>query len=476
MGAKKLLKGSVVVSAGSLVEAGASFLRNIVIARLISVEDFGIASLFAVSMSLVEMLSNMAIDKIIVQADDGGEARVQATGHAFQALRGAVAGAVLFLAAWPLANLFGVPEAAWAFQWLALVPVARGFVHLDPVRYQRDMRFAPSVLVLTVPQLVALGLAFPLGAWLGNYAAMLWLILTQAVLQLALSHLLASRPYRWAWDVAVLKRMVGFGWPLLVNGLLMFLIFQGDKAIVGAMFTMAELGWFSAAFMLTLTPAMILTRVLQYLLLPFLSRARGDAERFDERYTLAVSVSLLLSTMLAVGMTLGGPALLLLLYGDSYAAGVAVMVWLALTQGVRAAKSGPMIVAIACAKTHNPMYANFARLLSLLGAIAAVFSGYGVAAVAIAGLLGEICALFVSMLLLRSTLGLRIFFAIPPLVFAALLSAGALAVLPYVAALESLYAQLAAATVLAILAGVLMLVTMPQLAGRYRRRIAVALR
>src|SRR5438445_272180 len=72
-------------------------------------------------------------------------------------------------------------------------------------------------------------LALPLAFSLRNYSVMLWLLLLQGVSSMVGSHLLAERPYRWAWDRNYLKRVFAFGWPLLVNGLLMFLIFQGDR-------------------------------------------------------------------------------------------------------------------------------------------------------------------------------------------------------------------------------------------------------
>ena len=68
MSRKLLLRGGIWLTGANALSALASFLRNIIVARLVSVEDFGIADLLAMTMSIVEMASNLAIDRLIVQA------------------------------------------------------------------------------------------------------------------------------------------------------------------------------------------------------------------------------------------------------------------------------------------------------------------------------------------------------------------------------------------------------------------------
>ncbi len=172
----------------------------------------------------------------------------------FQVFRGLFASVVLFAIAGPVALLFKIPEVTWAFRLLAVVPLIRSFAHFDIFRLQRQMRFGPSVWADAGPQVVTVILAAPLAMWLGDYRVMLFLVLLQVTAATFISHLTAKRPYRWAWDRVQARRIINFGWPLLINGLLMFFILQGDRAIVGAAFDMQVLGWYSAAFALTLMP------------------------------------------------------------------------------------------------------------------------------------------------------------------------------------------------------------------------------
>ena len=55
------------------------------------------------------------------------------------------------------------------------------------------------------------------------------------------SHLVAERPYRLVLDREIMAESLRFGWPLLVNGVLLFVVFNGDRVIVGHGLGMATL-------------------------------------------------------------------------------------------------------------------------------------------------------------------------------------------------------------------------------------------
>lgn len=386
---RRLLRGGAWLSAGNALSAGASFLRNVLIARLVSVEDFGIVVLLTLTLAIVETVSNLAVDRLLIQAPDGDDPKLQATAHALQVVRGILGSIIVFLAAPSIASLFKIPHVAWAFQILALVPVIRSLMHLDTVRFQREMIYRPTFWVEALPQSVSLAVAVPLAYWTRDYSAIIWAMLTQVLTQAIVTHHLASRPYRWAWDRTTVLRMLTFGWPLLANGLLMFAIFQGDKALIAVAFTTEVVGWYGAAFMLSMAPAMLVTSIMQGLLLPVLSNCQNEPEVFQHRYLQIVQACLAVGLLTGAGFAVFGPELLVALFGSGYRTGTEVVILLGLTQGVRIAKAGQFVSAVALGSTKLPLIANLARGGALLAAIGLVAIGYGPVAVAITSLFGE---------------------------------------------------------------------------------------
>jgi O-antigen/teichoic acid export membrane protein len=386
---KRLLRGGAWLTAGNALSAGASFLRNIMIARLVSVEDFGIVVLLSLILSTVEIVGNLAVERLLVQASDGDDPVLQATAHALQVVRGVIGALIVFLSADWIATLFKIPQATWALQILSLVPAIRSLIHLDTVRYQREMRFKPTFWVDVFPQALSLVVAVPLAYWLRDYSAIVWSMLAQALAQTMTTHAMASRSYGWVWDRKTMIRILSFGWPLMANALLMLIIFQGDKAVIAIGFSTEVVGWYGVAFMLSMAPAMLVTSVMQGLLLPVLSNCQDMPEEFKHRYNQVVQACLAVGLLTAAAFAVFGPELLVALFGGRYRDGTEVVILLGMTQGVRIAKAGQFVSALALGSTTIPMIANLARGAALLAAIGLVSIGYGPVAVAIMGLVGE---------------------------------------------------------------------------------------
>ena len=140
---RRVFAGAAVLATGKVAGQGCVLIRNIIIARLIGPENFGIAATFAITVTLLEMASDVASDKLLIQAENGDDPRLQKTAQFLLAARGLFLAVVLCALVWPVSKLFEVSQARWAFWWLAVVPIIRGLVHLDVKRMHRDMRFGP---------------------------------------------------------------------------------------------------------------------------------------------------------------------------------------------------------------------------------------------------------------------------------------------------------------------------------------------
>lgn len=421
-----MFRAALLILSGNAAASLLLLARNLIIARLIPVADYGIAATFAIAMAVVEMMSALGLQQQIVQSSDGDDPRFQASLQGFQVLRGAITGGVLYLAAPLIADFLQVPQATWAYQIMALVPVLNALVHFDVYRMNRQMRFGPMILTGALPALGALGAVWPLAVWYGDYRVMLYSIILQAVLTALTSHLVAQRPYRLVLDRALMGQSLAFGWPLLLNGILLFAVFQGDKLIVGRTMGMETLAIFAMGFTLTLTPTLVLSKSVQNFFLPQLTAAnRGtpDGEaRFAHLSMVTFQSHMLFATLIVLMiMAIGKPAIDVLL-NDKYAQVVPLLTWMAILQALRLFRGGPATVALAQGMTGNALIANILRVASLpLAWWVAVTTGdiYQIIAV---GLAAEFLSFIVAFALVRSRvrLGLR------PLVWPVVASLGTL--------------------------------------------------
>ncbi|MEM9059693.1 MAG: oligosaccharide flippase family protein [Pseudomonadota bacterium] len=382
--------------AGAIVILG----RNILIARMVSVEEFGVAGTLAIAVALIEAGTNLSIDRYAVRSGAGARRRGVATLHTMQAARGIVGAILVLLFAAIYARMMGVAHLTLSYQCLAIVPLLRGLMHIDVQRAQRLMAFGPLILSTLSGQTVSLAVGIVAALWTGDHRAMLIAIVVQQAVQTGVSHLTARRSWSCAIEFAVLKDAWRFGWPLLLNGLVMFATLQGDQLIVGSAFGVEVLGWFTVAFTLTLVPSTILANTLQTLMLPRVSRLRARTEAFIAQARQVLGISILGGVAFALVLGAFGPAISLMLLGPRYAEAAQFLPWLAAIQGLRIVRAGPAILAIAEGRTIEPLLANLVRLAALPAAISAVILGGDLMAVVAAALAAEALSAVVSVALI----------------------------------------------------------------------------
>lgn len=420
-----MLRKALLIVSGNAAASLLLFARNLIVARLIPVEDYGVASTFAIAMAVVEMASQLGLHQLIVQAKDGDDPHFQAALQGFQVLRGVISGIVLFLAAGLLADLMNIPDVAWAYQVMAVVPVLNALQHFDIHRLNRTMRFWPVILTGGVPALVSLAALYPLAIWFNDFRVMLYALVVQAVLGALTSHLTAERTYRLVLDRAIMARSLRFGWPLLVNGFLLFAVYQGDKMIVGRELGMAPLAIFSMGVTLTLTPTLVLGKSAQNFFLPQLGRFAAireeDPAPFERAAQAMLQATLLSGCLLVVAILALGPVFVSLALGEKYAALIPLLAWFAIQQGIRSFRSGPNVIALACDDTLNAMLSNIVRVASLPIAWWVIVNGGSVPNLLLIAIVAEILGFWVSMALAGRNLGLSFRSSRPALALSALL-------------------------------------------------------
>jgi len=386
----------MLLSAQHVLTQGLRLVRNIIVARILTPGDFGIAATFWITTGFLAMISELGLNQLLIQAREGDDEDFGATIQSIVLIRGLLIATVILFLAEPLAAMFRAPETAWAFRLLAILPILSGLRHRDMERLKRSLRFWPHIGSRLGPQVLVTMAAWPVASYVGNYAAFVWLSIMGGILGVLLSHLLADRPFRLRWDWVVVRQALNFGWPLLLNGLLMYAALQGDRVILSQSYTKAELGLYSIAVGLAMAPCGILGGITAQLMLPLLSRAQDDRRAFHRHYRLFAQLAAATGLVIGVLFLLLGPALIQVLYGPRYGMAGAVIGWLAAAQSLRLVRHATTTAAMALGDTRNSLVANLFRQIALVLALIAAASHAPLSWIAVTGVAGELAALSAS--------------------------------------------------------------------------------
>jgi len=385
----KIIRSGVHILTGHGAGNVLNLVRNVFVARLLGPDDFGVAITFALTISAFQMATDIGAGKFLIQNEHGNEPQVQATIQALWVIRGLIIGGLLFVSGGMIANIFEIPETAWAYQTLAIVPIIQGLSHLDVSRIQRNFEFKHEVNLALISQLVSVIVAIWLSYMLADYRSMLWAIVAQVVVYTVGSHLVAERRYQIAWSMDTVVPAMKFGWPLILNGLLLFVGSQGDRLLVGGLLSVRDLANYGTAVLLTGALSTLVIRVVSIIALPLLAEVRSEPAQFSKRYGLVGLIVSFLAVMLSIVVIHIGPDLVRLIFGSKFDVPDQLFVFLGLSAALWILQIWPTVGALALGDSLSLMIVNIVRFSGILLATILVMRGGGMIAVASAIAVGE---------------------------------------------------------------------------------------
>lgn len=362
--------------------------RSIALAWAIGPDELGRAMMLALTVRLVEMATDLGVERLIVQAPDGDTARLQSELHGTALVRGVTAAAILLGFAPLLATVLSDGPSMMSYALLAIIPLVRGFGHLDYRRLERRFRYMKMSVVEGGATVAMVASVVP-SVWLfTDHRAMGLVLAAHAVSHTALSHLVADRKYMARLSRSTLRRTWTFGAPLLLNAVLLFLTFYADRFIVAQAYGWTSLALYGVALQLALLPSQIVGRAAASLVLPELLVALASGD-FQKVWARCLNSHLILACVMVVGFAVFAPAAIALVYGEPFRPDLVLVVAFAFAAGFRVLRTPFSQLAVATGRTGDPARANLIRAFALVPAVAFAAAGLPLAAVAAAAALGE---------------------------------------------------------------------------------------
>lgn len=327
-------RGSTWTALTFVISQGARFVSNLILARLLFPESFGIMALVTMMLIGLTLISDMGIAQSIMQSKRGDEPDFLDTAWTLQIIRGFI----LWLAACALA----LPAAAFYEQpvialMLPVAAVSLLFAALEPIRVETANRH------LLIGRVTALDLAATLIgiismvilAWAtrSTWALVAGWVVTAIVRLMFMWLLLPGPGNRLRWEKSAGSELLHFGLWIFLSSICGLLVTQGDRAILGKFLSIDGLGIYNIGMFLASFPLMLGTMITSRVLIP-LYREHLNTEDQSARNRLFKLRYYLTALMLAVlfVLALSGPWIVQLLYDDRYLAAGGIIVAVASVQ------------------------------------------------------------------------------------------------------------------------------------------------
>jgi PST family polysaccharide transporter len=237
---------------------------------------------------------------------------------------------------------------------LAAIAISFFLANLNAVPEATLLR-AMAFRRLTLIQLTAAVASTICGVGLALGGAGVWSLVGALLVENTTSTLMFWMVVSWrpAWHLrlADLRQVSSYSMNLVASRILLYVIRNVDKALVGRYLGAAALGYYSVAHGLMMYSLYNITWALVQVLFPAFSRLQDDGERFGRAYLRTVAVISTLSFPLMLGMLVTSDLLVLVCFGDQWAPMGPILAILAPAGMVQSASTTANIVFTAKGRT-----------------------------------------------------------------------------------------------------------------------------
>ena len=296
---------------------GVSFIVSLVLARLLTPNDYGIVALMSVFISILGVFIDSGFSSALIQKKDADDLDFSSIFY-FNLVSCSLLYLILFFAAPLISAFYGRPEMTAMVRVLGITFLISGVKSVQTAYVSKNMmfkRFFFSTLGGTI------GAAFVgIGMAMMGFGA--WAIIAQSLFNNAVDTLILWLTVRWRpkkqFSFARLKQLFSFGWKLLASGLLDTVYNNLRTLIIGKVYTSEDLAFYNKGQHL---PDLIITNVnssIDSVLLPTLSAAQDDPEAVKSMTRRSMQTSTYIMAPFMMGMAACAVPLIRLLYTEKW--------------------------------------------------------------------------------------------------------------------------------------------------------------
>lgn len=301
----------------NIANSGVSFLVGLILARLLTPAEYGIMAMIAVfiavSNSIVDSgFSNALIRKVRIERVDYN------TVFIFNLIVSIALYILLFVSA---------PAISWFFKELVLIDILRvigliliinalGIIPRTILVKSINFKTQTKVSIISSISSGLIGVGMAMTGW--GVWSLVWQQLSRQIFNSLFLWIFCKWIPAWQFSIKSFKEMFGFGYKLLLSGLLDTLYKNVYYVIIGRFYSSAQLGQYTRAEQFNMIFSSNLTSIVQRVSYPVLSSIQEEPERLREAYRQIIKTTMLVSFACMLGLASVAKPLIIILIGEKW--------------------------------------------------------------------------------------------------------------------------------------------------------------
>jgi len=292
-------------------------LTTLILARLLSPDDFGIVAIATIAIGFVQIWQNLGLRETLIQRKDRID---EASNIIFWSniTLGFFLYALIYSTSPYIAEFFNAPASSNILRVLCLQVIIVSFFEVHSALLQRTLNFKPffytRIGASIIPGIISIYLAFMgFGVWSLVYGT-----LSGSIIQLILFWKLDPWRPKFKFDFSLAKEMLGFSAWVTLETFLGWLIVWSDSIILGHFMGTYDLGVYRVGFNIVTFIFIFLTNPINPIAYSAFSRLQSNIPELKLAFMKMVQLIAIVSLPAGIGLVLLSHPITLLIFGQKW--------------------------------------------------------------------------------------------------------------------------------------------------------------
>lgn len=313
----KTAKGVAWSFADSILGQGIYFLVGLVLARLLSPEEYGVIGIIMIFVAVFNSIVDCGFSSALIRKTNADNNDYN-TVFIFNLILSIFLFAILYLCAPSISRFFYEPKLLLLTRVMGMVIIINAFAIIQRTLLVKKVDFKTqtkvSIIASSVSGVVGIGMA------LSGYGV--WSLVGQQISRQLLNSFFLWFYNRWRptmeFSIKSFNELFSFGWKLLVSGLIDTIWKEIYQVVIGKFYSAEKLGQYTRAKQFNDIFSSNLTSVIQRVSFPVLSSIQDEKQRMREAYRKIIKVTMLVTFVCMLGLAAIAKPMIVVLIGDKW--------------------------------------------------------------------------------------------------------------------------------------------------------------
>lgn len=360
-----------------------SFIKGVILARLLTPEIFGLMSICMIVIRGVEIFTETGFGAALIHRQNNFEEEKN-TAFTLFVIRGFLIAFITISIAPFIAEYYEHELLDIIIKVIALTLIVNSFGNINIVKLQRDLNFRKLSYIEQINSVFGFVVVIGLAYYFRNVWALVIVHVASCLSGVILSYIFIPGKPRFYLDFEIARKLFAYGKFITGLTIVIYVTMELDNLIIGKMLGLNVLGYYVLAYTLANLPATHFSKIVSRVLFPAYSKLQGNLPALQSAFLNVYKIVVIINTPITVVFIVLAPEIIRAIYGDKWLPASDALRILAIFGFFRSLSGLGGYMFNAVGKPNLTFYLNLVRLILLLILIFPLTEKYGLVGASLA--------------------------------------------------------------------------------------------